>query len=125
MKVEISYSGSVSRSFLHIAIPTHKRAEISCAETMCTFSLHKCALYKFVKKCDRTDRRTDGQTLLEDASRIKTRLMRVGPSRVLAFIVFRDGQTDIQTDRQPVYILPSLRQEVKKRSHNFLQRVNG
>ena len=38
------------------------------AETMCTFSLRK----KFVKKCDiHTDGRTDRQSLLEDASRIK------------------------------------------------------
>ena len=66
--VKITRAETMSQNFRHIVISTHQSVEMCRAETMCTFSLRK----KFVKKCDiRTDGRTDGQSLLEDASRIK------------------------------------------------------
>ena len=43
------------------------------------------------------------------------RIVRVVPSRLLALQSFQ-GRTDRQTDRQPVYILPSLRREVKTKA---------
>ena len=62
--VKITLAETMSQNFRHIVISTHKSVEMCRAETMCTFSLRK----KFVKKCDI---RTDRQSLLEDASRIK------------------------------------------------------
>ena len=62
--VKITRVETMSQNFRHIVISTHKSVEMCRAETMCTFSLRK----KFVKKCDI---QTDGQFLLEDASRIK------------------------------------------------------
>ena len=44
--VKITPAETMSQDFRHIVISTHQNVEMSCAETMCTFSLRK----KFVKK---------------------------------------------------------------------------
>ena len=48
--VKITRAETMSQNFRHIVISTHKNVEMSCAETMCTFSIVFFAFYKFVKE---------------------------------------------------------------------------
>ena len=72
--VKITRAETMSPNFRHIVIPTHQNVEMSRAETMCTFSLRFFCILQICKGSvtyRHTDRQTDGQSLLEDASRIK------------------------------------------------------
>ena len=68
--VKITRAETMSQNFRHIVISTHQNVEMSRAETMCTFSrMFFCILQ--ICKGSVTHGQTDGQTNLEDASRIK------------------------------------------------------
>ena len=72
--VKITRAVTMSQNFRHIVISTHKSVEMCRAETKCTFSLSFFCILQICKGSvtyTRTDGQTNGQSLLEDASRIK------------------------------------------------------
>ena len=68
--VKITLAETMSQNFRHIVISTHKNVEMSRAETMCTFLLRFFCILQICKGSV-TYTRTDRQSLLEDASRVK------------------------------------------------------